>query len=115
MLAGVPARTSVAGSPAWESRVGAKKATIYRLALTNTLAENHNNLHAYLLWPVYDWLWQVNQNIKNGNDPMQEAALAQQKADTYLACMAPLDVSPLTRKQLSAQVQACAKQADPNY
>jgi ABC-type glycerol-3-phosphate transport system substrate-binding protein len=115
MLAGVPARTSVAGSPAWESRVGAEKAAIYRLALANTLAENHNNLHAYLLWPVYDWLWQVNQNIKNGNDPMQEAALAQQKADTYLACMAPLDVSPLTRKQLSAQVQACAKQADPNY
>ena len=115
VLDGVPARTSVAALPAWEARVGIEQAAIYRLALANTLAENHTNQHAYLLLPVYDWLWQVNQNMKNGKDPRQELALAQQKADAYLACMAPLDMSPLTDKEFSVEVQACAKQADPNY
>ncbi|MAT44081.1 MAG: hypothetical protein CL609_17235 [Anaerolineaceae bacterium] len=115
VLNGIPARTSVSFSPTWESQVGVTQTAIYRVALANTLVENDPHRYNYLLIPVNNWLWRVYQNIKIGNDPMQELSLAQQKADVYLACLTPLDVSHLTDKDLSAEVEACAKQSDPSY
>jgi ABC-type glycerol-3-phosphate transport system substrate-binding protein len=112
---GVPARNSVANSPAWEAAVGAENAAVYRVALANSQSETEETLSPYLLFPLNDWLSQAMENVKKGNDAKQELVLAQQKADAYHTCMTGVDISNLNNKELNAEVLVCAKKADPSY
>jgi ABC-type glycerol-3-phosphate transport system substrate-binding protein len=112
---GVPARKSVANSPAWEAAVGSENAAVYRAALANSQSEAEETLSPYLLFPLKDWLFQADQNVRKGNDAKQELVLAQQKADAYQACMTAVDISNLNNTELYAEVLICAKKADPSW
>jgi ABC-type glycerol-3-phosphate transport system substrate-binding protein len=115
-LDGVPARNSAAESAAWEAEVGAENVEIYRQALANTLAAGQRQRNSGYLWsPVRYWWGQAEQNISDGNDPAQELAAAQQKADAYLECMAAVDISNIIRSEAATETRACAKQVDPTY
>jgi hypothetical protein len=112
---GVPARKSVANSPAWEAAVGAENAAVYQVALANSQSEAEITLSPYLLFPINGWLGQAMENVKNGNDAKQELVLAQQKADAYHTCMTSVDISNLNKQDLNEAVLVCAKKADPSY
>jgi ABC-type glycerol-3-phosphate transport system substrate-binding protein len=112
---GVPARKSVANSPAWEAAVGSENAAVYRVALANNQSEAEETLSPYLLLPLKGWFGQAMENVEKGNDTKQELVLAQQKADAYQACMTTVDISNLNNTELYAEVLICAKKADPSY
>jgi multiple sugar transport system substrate-binding protein len=115
VLNGVPARKSVANSPAWEAAVGSENAAVYRVALANSQSEAEETLSPYLLLPLNGWLGQAVENVEKGNDAKQELVLAQQKADAYQTCMTAVDISNLNNKELYAEVLICAKKADPSW
>ena len=116
VLPGVPARLSVANSPEWEANVGAENAAVYRAAVASNLADVEVDMYGDYFWhSIVNWLWQADQNIYNGKNLTQELALAQQYADTYLACMAPHDVLRLSSDELWEIAQMCRAKADPSY
>lgn len=117
VLKGVPARSSVANSSAWEAQVGPENAAVYRAAVGNSLVEGADDPYnrGFLWIPVSHWLSNANSGIDDGKDPAQELALAQQYADAYLECMAPLDIAGLSAQELSEAANSCAIQVDPDY
>ncbi|MFZ3070748.1 MAG: extracellular solute-binding protein [Anaerolineaceae bacterium] len=112
---GIPARKSVAASPAWESSVGADNAAIYRSALARVQTEDAETQSNTLKMPLESWKSQAEADVIRGNDPQQALIQAQQKADAYLYCLEAVDISDLNDKDLSARVSTCAKQADPAW
>ena len=116
VLNGVPSRISVANSPAWEAQVGIEKADIYRVAAERQLAGTEEDpINAYFWTPIISWISRANAGIGDGNNSEQELAIAQQYAEAYLECMAPLDLSNLTIEELYAAVRVCEVQEDPSY
>jgi ABC-type glycerol-3-phosphate transport system substrate-binding protein len=114
-LKGVPARTSVANSPEWEAFVGEENATVYRVAFSRNLSSAEIDRYSGLFWsPIRSWIGQATMNIREGNDPAQELAMAQQYADAYLACMAPYDVLRLGQDELREITDSCAVEVDPS-
>jgi len=114
-LNGIPARKSVAASPAWESSVGADNAAIYRSALARVQTEDAETQSNTLKMPLESWKSQAEADVIKGNDPQQALIQAQQKADAYLSCLASANISNLSDKDLQAEVMTCAKQADPSW
>ena len=114
-LKGVPARTSVANSPEWEAFVGEENATVYRAAFSRNLSSAEIDRYDGVFWsPIISWIGQATMNIRDGNDPAQELAMAQQYADAYLACMAPYDVLSLGQDELWEITNSCAVEVDPS-
>ena len=114
-LKGVPARTSVANSPEWEAFVGEENATVYRAAFSRNLSSAEIDRYSGSFWsPIISWIGQATMNIRDGNDPAQELAMAQQYADAYLACMAPYDVLSLGQDELWEITNSCAVEVDPS-
>jgi ABC-type glycerol-3-phosphate transport system substrate-binding protein len=107
-LDGVPARNSVANSPAWVDEKGTETAEVYRKALENSMTGDFGFPEMGYFWfPIENWWWQASQNIRDGNNPEQELAAAQQMIDDYLDCMASVDVLNLDRHELEEESQAC--------
>ena len=112
---GVPARTSVASSPAWESSVGMENATVYRLALTRLQGTRMEGKWKIMLLPLNSWRSQTEMGARNGEDVKQLLLIAQQKANAYQACLSQLYISSLKEVDLRERVTSCAKQADPSW
>jgi len=64
-----------------------------------------------ILWPLNNWKTQSVQAALEGQDIQPVLIALQQKADNYLACALVLDTSK--PDQLSEDIQACLRQADP--
>jgi ABC-type glycerol-3-phosphate transport system substrate-binding protein len=97
-FSGVPARRSVAESPAWEAQVGVQVAGAYRAALEQPLLSQPPDPNQL------GWLVSAVAQVAAGQDPASALAEAQRKADDYQACLvAALD-------QGLEQRQACAGQ-----
>lgn len=112
---GVPARSSVAGSPAWESSVGFENATIYRLALTRLQGTRMEGKWKTMLLPLNSWRGQAEMGARNGEDVNQLLLIAQQKANVYQTCLSQQDISSLKEVDLREKVTSCARQADPSW
>lgn len=112
---GVPARTSVAASPAWESSVGKENATVYRIALARLQGTRMEGKWKIMLLPLNSWRSQAEMGARNGEDVNQLLLIAQQKANVYQACLSQQDISSLKEMDLRAKVTSCAKQADPSW
>jgi multiple sugar transport system substrate-binding protein len=110
---GIPARRSVAESPAWESFVGPEDAAVYRLAKERVQPADEDQSYSRTAWPFYQWRSQAISAVLEGEDPKETLDEAQGKAQNYLACMAGTDVSDLSEEELQEKVGACARQADP--
>lgn len=114
-LFGVPARTSVANSAAWEAYVGAENAAVYRAAIASSLNIPEADPYGSVLWqPISGWLGRATENIRNGNNAAQELAQTQQLSDAYLACMASYDILNLNRNRYVATAEYCAARVDPD-
>ena len=112
---GVPARTSVATSPAWESSVGVENATVYRLALSRLQGTRMEGKWKTMLLPLNSWRGQAEMGARNGEDVNQLLLIAQQKANVYQTCLSQQDISSLKEVDLREKVTSCAKQADPSW
>lgn len=109
---GVPARLSVAESPAWEAAVGSEFATAYRLAASRGATRFGTN-DSEVAGPFYTWLGDALSAVLQGDDPQAVLATTQHKANSYLTCMSVVDTSKLTYDELQNEINACAKQVDP--
>jgi ABC-type glycerol-3-phosphate transport system substrate-binding protein len=115
-LPGIPARSSVNQSAAWEAQVGVEFAEVYRTALSRIKPRSEQVTSNYnpISWPLYTWRSDAIQKVLNGEQPRGQLEAAQQKAEDYLACMANVDISALSEEMQQQEIIACAKQADPN-
>ncbi|PKO05321.1 MAG: hypothetical protein CVU41_11835 [Chloroflexi bacterium HGW-Chloroflexi-3] len=115
LYTGIPARKSVANSPAWKSSVGIEKAEIYLQALQQSQLAKNLTYPDFLLWPYRNWLGQVVFAVKQGHEIQQELAVAQQKADAYYSCISPIDWNTLNEEMVKQNVIDCVKEADPSW
>ena len=114
-LGGVPARKSVANSPAWEATLDAGKADVYRLAASRAAEQAMSETqYNQTVWPLYNWRNQATRAALTGGNIEQALIEAQQTADTYLACIVGVDITGLKDEELHQEIVSCAKQADPN-
>ena len=65
---GVPARTSIAASPVWESSVGPENAGIYRLALAPLQGTRMEGKWKLMVLPLNSWRGQVEIGARNRED-----------------------------------------------
>jgi ABC-type glycerol-3-phosphate transport system substrate-binding protein len=112
---GVPARTSVSSSPAWEASIGSENAGVYRQALARLQRTRMEGQWKLMALPFSTWRSQAEMGTRDGQDLHQLLTVAQQKADMYQACLAQADLSTSKEAELSGIVSNCAKQADPSW
>lgn len=116
LFAGLPARLSIAESPAWEAAVGKEDAAAYRAAIANIKPFYQSELDAQsqvVLWPIIDWRNQVILAALEGQEIQSVLIAQQQKAEAYLDCALALD-SSRPSDELNEEYMACRKQADPD-
>lgn len=112
---GVPARLSVANSPAWTAQVGQQNADVYRFALSRLTPTSEMAGSISILKPVSIWRNQALTAVLIGEAPSQALAAAQVKADTYLACVQPIETAGMNDDDFRKEVLNCLEQADPNW
>jgi multiple sugar transport system substrate-binding protein len=113
LFGGVPARRSIAESPAWEASVGRTEAEAYRAALSRVKPAEENITEAQrYTWPLYQWRSTAIKAAMEGKDLQPVLVDIQQKAEGYLACAQTLDDS-LSPEEYHQGIQSCLKQADP--
>jgi ABC-type glycerol-3-phosphate transport system substrate-binding protein len=113
LFPGVPARRSVAESPAWEAYVGAEDAAVYRLAQERTPPVTEPPAYNQTAWPFYQWRGVAITAILKGEDIKETLDEAQRKADVYSACIQGAAAPGVTEEKVQEQVTTCLKQADP--
>jgi hypothetical protein len=106
----------VVESKDWEARVGPETAAVYRKALSRTSIINETAYSDY--WEAYYYslsfmFHKTIGKVLNGSDPQVVIADEQRAFDTYLACIAPLNLSDTSVTDVSNQVADCAQKADP--
>jgi ABC-type glycerol-3-phosphate transport system substrate-binding protein len=113
---GVPARRSINESPVWEAQVGPEFADVYRVTLSRIKPRSDmmTVVNDPISWPFYTWRSEAIRAVINGEQPRSTLETIQRKAEDYLACITPVDLSALSEEQKQQEISACAKQADPN-
>lgn len=113
LFSGVPARLSLAESPAWEAYVGKEDAAAYRVAFANTQPiEVQDSTMQQLLWPLSDWRSQTVKGALEGKDIQEVQLDMQNRAETYLDCVLALDMDR-PPDELNQDAIACMDQANP--
>jgi ABC-type glycerol-3-phosphate transport system substrate-binding protein len=112
---GVPIRRSIHESATWENLVGPEFAEVYRVTLARIKpqAEMLASVYDPISMPFYSWRAEAVRSVINGESPRSTLEAVQRKADDYLACVAPLDLSGLNDEQIHQEILTCTKQADP--
>jgi multiple sugar transport system substrate-binding protein len=110
---GVPARLSVAGSPAWRAQVGEQNAEVYRVALSRATPASEMPNPDRTVWPLFTWRSQAISAVLKGEDPKQALANSQEIAETYLTCIEPVETAGMSDEEVQQEVMNCARQADP--
>ena len=117
---GAPVRRSIAASANWEARVGAQTAAVYRAALAQVSPYQQNPDTNTDYWAAYSYelpffLYKVLGKVVAGADPQATIIEEQRAIDTYLACIAPLNLVPSvgTTANTNDQITGCAQKADP--
>jgi ABC-type glycerol-3-phosphate transport system substrate-binding protein len=108
----VPARRSMAESPAWRARVGEETAEVLRLAIERA--------YAYPLArydrpvdPLLTWQNKAVRAYLDGADLQTVLQEAQRKADDFTACLTPVVQATQSAEVPWQEVAACARQVDP--
>jgi ABC-type glycerol-3-phosphate transport system substrate-binding protein len=111
---GIPARKSVAASPAWEALVGKENAAVYREALGRIQRLEENDYYfSPIAWPFYTWRQRAVSAMLKGEDYKALLPGLQEIAEDYLACASLVDREKLNDQEFNEETQKCAKQADP--
>jgi hypothetical protein len=110
---GVPARKSVAASPAWETAVGKEYAEVYRLAAERVSPWDYSYA-SVADSPFQTWRGQAVAAALNGEDYTGLLPVLQSKAENYTACISAVDLTKFTSYEEAYKVvNDCARQADP--
>ena len=112
---GVPARLSVASSPAWTAQVGEQNADVYRFAFSHLTPTSELSGSISILQPLTIWMNRALTAVLNGEAPEQALSAAQAKADTYLACVQPVETAGMNDEDLRKEILNCLQQSDPNW
>lgn len=112
---GIPARLSVANSPAWAAQVGERNADVYRFAFSHLTPTSKLAGSISILQPLNIWRNQALTAVLNGASPDQALAAAQVKADAYLACVQPVEKAGMNDEDFRKEVLNCLEQADQNW
>ncbi len=107
---GIPARKSVASSPAWEAVVGKQYADVYRLARARVRPPEPYDPS---VGPFGIWRGQAVAAALNGDDYQKLLPVLQTKAEDYLACMSTVDQAKLSNDELNTAITKCTRQVDP--
>ena len=108
----VPARRSIAASPAWEVTVGQERAQMLKLAVEKIFQDGKPR-HRDAISPLTHWLFLAVRAYLDGADLTGSLAEAQRKADAYLACLKPAVTSPISQEDLWQVISTCSRQVDP--
>ncbi len=112
-FAGVPTRSSVLESPAWEEIVGEKTAEVYRQALSqsNSVQAEMQTLEDYrILTSFGGFLDRAVNTVLKGGDPGQVLTETQYKADLYAACIQTNDFLNLSDEEIEEMITLCFQQ-----
>jgi hypothetical protein len=111
----VPARVSTAASPEWSAYVGEENAAAYRQALERSVQGTEEAADPFLTYPFGVWEQRIMLALIEGEDYTALLASTQRKAQAYLACMAAVDRTGMTRQQVAEETIRCVQQADPEW
>ena len=100
LFGGLPARKSVAFSPAWEAKVGSDSLEIYQTSLAKSEGRTLPKSYAPIEIPFYSWRADVLQRISQGEDIQQVLAQTQAEVDAYTSCLANSDLSGIDAGEL---------------
>jgi ABC-type glycerol-3-phosphate transport system substrate-binding protein len=113
VFSGLPARRSVAESPAWEASVGQTDAAAYRAAIENAKPYDPSSTATPgYVWPIYNWRAEAVRRALIGELDQAYLVSLQQKAEAFLSCAQTLP-SEDTSPEYGEDVMNCARQADP--
>jgi ABC-type glycerol-3-phosphate transport system substrate-binding protein len=110
---GLPARKSVAGSEAYQQKVGAERAAAYQASLgeggTSSVYEFFSGKSSWLSYSIF-WLAKAYGQVVDGSVPADKAlADAQKLSDDYRACVVQNKAESDVKQQ-----RKCLKQVDPS-
>ena len=111
---GVPARISIVESSAWKAQVGEQNAAVYRYAMENATSPNEMPTPDRTVWPLFTWRSQAVSAVLKGEELKDALANSQSIAETYLACIQPVETAGMSDEDVQKEVLNCARQADPN-
>jgi ABC-type glycerol-3-phosphate transport system substrate-binding protein len=105
---GVPARSSLAESPAFRQKVGGEVADVYLAALAQATDDVYavECQHRWAWWPLR-WFDEAYGAVLDGADAVQALGLAQYKAEEYLLC---LETKPGLEEE--DRIQTCVQEVD---
>lgn len=110
---GVPARRSVAASPAWEAIVSAEKATIYRAALEQADgALRPTSWENQIVNSIFYFSSRALQEVFTGSEAGVALATAQRKADFVPQCLEQANYLNLPARDREGVVDACFEQVN---
>lgn len=112
LFPGVPARLSVAESPAWESSVGKEYAGAYRAAIAGHSPVSADDMMPGYYWPLNQWQQQLITTALRGEASQSLLIERQQVAESFLSCAQTLDTN-LPPEELYQNVLNCVRKVDP--
>jgi ABC-type glycerol-3-phosphate transport system substrate-binding protein len=110
---GIPVRQSVRESQAWRDVVGEETAVAYEIMYSRPQDwEPDMGCETFF---YRTWWADALHSVYRGEDPGLMLALAQQRAEAFYDCYAPLAIEALPDFPTYSQARECAQQADPDY
>ena len=106
---GLPVRQSIRESAAWRESVGEQTAVAYETMYFRPRERLPDIGAAWEIWAYRTWWADALLSVYQGEDPSLALNEAQRRAEVFYDCYAPLD------EPTFAQVQDCARQADPDF
>jgi ABC-type glycerol-3-phosphate transport system substrate-binding protein len=110
---GIPVRQSVRESQAWRDVVGEETAVAYEIMYSRPQDWEPDIGWETLFYRT--WWADALHSVYRGEDPGLMLALAQQRAEAFYDCYAPLAIEVLPDFPTYNQARQCAQQADPDY
>jgi multiple sugar transport system substrate-binding protein len=109
LFLGLPVRQSIRESAAWRESVGEQTAVAYETMYFRPQERLPDIGMAWEIWAYRTWWADALLSVYQGEDPPLALSEAQRRAEVFYDCYAPLD------EPTFAQVQDCARQADPDF
>jgi ABC-type glycerol-3-phosphate transport system substrate-binding protein len=109
LFLGLPVRQSIRESAAWRKSVGEQTAVAYETMYFRPRERLPDIGMAWEIWAYRTWWADALLSVYQGDDPPLALSEAQRRAEVFYDCYAPLD------EPTFAQVQECARQADPDF
>ena len=99
--------------PAWIERGGPGNAATYLTAVSRVDRSDYG-AYGSRGWPLFTWRSLAVETALSGKNPLEALGEAQRKANAFQKCYQSVNAGVLQGSALNEQVNACARQADPD-